>query len=201
MPPTRVIDVGEEGDSSPPFLHTSGEEVQQWVALSHCWGQNLPLKTTLQSLPKHQQALPLTRLPKLFQEVISITRKLGFRYLWIDSLCIIQDSDEDWVRESSNMGNIYKHCVFMISADYCRDSRQSMLEIHGTGKIDYVQQGCYSSTKGFRSVMYTYHDEKTDPDDPLHISSTLASRAWAHQEQVLSPRNLHWTPLQFGWVC
>jgi len=197
MPPTRVIDVGQQDDSISPFLHASGEEVQEWVTLSHCWGKNLPLKTTMHSLPEHQQALPLAKLPKLFHEAISITRKLGFRYLWIDSLCIIQDSHEDWVRESSNMGNIYKHCVFMISADYCRDSQESILEKNCTEKIDYVQQGCFSSKEGFKSVMYTYTGEDKETED----SRVLASRAWAHQEAVLSPRTLHWTPLQVSWTC
>ncbi|KAE9380899.1 HET-domain-containing protein [Stipitochalara longipes BDJ] len=197
VPPTRVIDVGQADGSTAPFLHVCRDEVQEWVTLSHCWGQNAPLKTTVESFSEHQRALPSSKLPKLFDDAVLITRKLGYRYLWIDSLCIIQDNKEDWVREASNMGNIYKHCVFMISADYCRDSQESILENHGTDKVEYVQQGCYSSKSGFHSVMYTCSG---GPDDPP-TSTVLGSWAWAHQEQVLSPRTLHWTPSQIKWVC
>jgi hypothetical protein len=61
----------------------------------------------------HQSALPWDTLPRLFQDAILITRRIGYRYLWIDSLCIVQDSPNDWRQEMTRMGSIYKHCVFI----------------------------------------------------------------------------------------
>jgi hypothetical protein len=46
-------------------------------------------------------------MPATFFDATIITRELGYRYLWIDSLCIVQDFLEDWEAESQNMGNIY----------------------------------------------------------------------------------------------
>lgn len=200
FPPTRVIDVGPADGSETPFLHTSGKEVQEWVTLSHCWGQNVPLKTTSLSLSNHQRELPLNVLPKLFHDAVLITRGFGYRYLWIDSICIIQDSKEDWIQESADMGNIYKHCVFTIAADNCRDSRDNILGNHGSIHTNYVQQGCCSSKAMFHSTMYAFSGRKWDRN---HLSdySRLGSRGWALQEQVLSPRTLHWTPLQIAWSC
>jgi hypothetical protein len=98
------------------------------------------------------------------------------------------------------MGNIYKHCVLTIAADNCRDSRDNILGNHGPIQTNYVQQGCYSSKVKFHSIMYAFSKRKWDQD---HLSDygRLGSRAWALQEQVLSPRTLHWTPLQIAWSC
>jgi len=198
-PPTRVIDVGPTDGSTDPFLHISGNDVQEWVTLSHCWGQSQPIKTTLQSFSDHQHSLPMSNLPKLFYDAVVITRALHYRYLWIDSLCIIQDSKEDWMREISTMGDIYKNCVFTISAENCADSGVNILGNHVPVEIEYVKQGCRSSRDGFQSVMFTSKRWRWQEGRLNH--SFLKSRAWALQEEVLSPRTLRWTPLQLAWSC
>jgi hypothetical protein len=45
--------------------------------------------------------------PITFRDAFDLSNRLGISYLWIDSLCIIQDDDEDWQRESSSMGLVY----------------------------------------------------------------------------------------------
>jgi hypothetical protein len=196
QPPTRVLDVGPSDGSKHPFLHLSGADVQEWVALSHCWGQSQPLRTTIESLSAHQQALPMNKLPKLFHDAVLITRWLGYRHLWVDSLCIIQDSKEDWMREISNMGSIYKNCVFTISADHCRDSNDNILGNRVPVAINYVQQGFHSSQEGFRGVAYAFSWQESRQDRWF-----LGSRAWGLQEFILSPRTIQWTPLQLMWTC
>lgn len=89
--PTRVIDVG----SRVPKLITAGGRIGRWVALSHCWGGNIAESTTTKNLGARLSKLVTRDLPKNFQDAISITRWLGYRYLWIDSLCILQDSKTD----------------------------------------------------------------------------------------------------------
>lgn len=148
--PTRVIDVGPSDGSQQPFLHISGEEVRTWVALSHCWGQNQPLRTTLSSFPNPRRALPMDHLPNLFRDAVTVTRCLKYRYLWIDSLCIIQDSREDRNREILNMGNIYKYGIFTISAENCRDSREPILENHIPDETECVNKGSTVYVKDFK---------------------------------------------------
>jgi hypothetical protein len=89
-----VIDVGPSDGSEIPFLCTCGDEFQEWVTLSHCWGQNPPLKMTVSSLPDHQRGLPLDKLPKLFHDAVLITRDLGYRYLWIDSPVLFKTAEK-----------------------------------------------------------------------------------------------------------
>lgn len=86
--PRRVIDV------TPGRLRLVVPRVGKrahWVALSHCWGQSSTFKTTSNTLESHKRRLDWEELPKTFRDAICVTRALGVRYLWIDSLCIIQD--------------------------------------------------------------------------------------------------------------
>lgn len=86
--PRRVIDVSDgQLLLATPKTGTAG----YWVALSHCWGTEYTLKTTTDNLELHKRAIGWDSLPKTFKDAILVTRALQVRYLWIDSLCIIQD--------------------------------------------------------------------------------------------------------------
>jgi hypothetical protein len=69
------------------------------------------------------EGMDITELPKTFQDAIQLSRRLNNRFLWIDSLCIIQDSKEDWLKESVVMGDIYKHALCNIAATAAPDGR------------------------------------------------------------------------------
>ncbi|ORY15026.1 hypothetical protein BCR34DRAFT_478490 [Clohesyomyces aquaticus] len=97
--PTRLLDLSENSKAEahirlidqPP--HDSG----RYVCLSHCWGPlGCALTTTTGNLPTHEKCGEFLSLPLSFRQAILFTRWLGVRYLWIDSLCIIQDDEEDW---------------------------------------------------------------------------------------------------------
>lgn len=65
---------------------------------------------------KMQAGIGFESLPALFQDAIVTTQKLGIQYLWIDSLCIIQDSEDDWQAESAKMGSVYRNAKVTIAA-------------------------------------------------------------------------------------
>jgi hypothetical protein len=115
--PTRVIDVGHEGQY--PSLLVSDGQVRSYIALSHRWGNIIDLfrtRTTKKTLKRHMQRLRMWELPKTFQDAIIVCRKLNVRYLWIDSLCIIQDDLKDWEREAKQMGSIFEKAICTIAA-------------------------------------------------------------------------------------
>jgi hypothetical protein len=118
--PTRVIKVGSEHIE--PMLHVSRGEQAQYAALSHCWGGSQLLTTTLATLEQRKQGIPLMSLPKTMYEAVITTRKLGLDYLWIDSLCIVQDSTEDWAQESANMAAVYSGATVVIAAEAAQSS-------------------------------------------------------------------------------
>jgi hypothetical protein len=122
--PSRVLDVGSGDFRSHLRLFESHGRCGQYVALSHCWGtlENWPLRTTRESKQEHLENIPFGRLPKTFQDAVKITRTLGIPYLWIDSLCIIQDDVSDWLCESPKMGQIYKRSRLTVAASGARDS-------------------------------------------------------------------------------
>ncbi|KAH7061770.1 heterokaryon incompatibility, partial [Paraphoma chrysanthemicola] len=88
-----------------------------YVALSHRWATSCcphSLKTT--NLQQYQASIPTSQLPKNFIDAIAITEVLGLSYLWIDCLCIIQDSTSDWEIESANMDAVYLNATVTIAA-------------------------------------------------------------------------------------
>jgi len=192
-----VIDVGPPDGSQEPFLQASTAHVRNWITLSHCWGVIQPLKTTRESFSSHRKILQYNTLPTLFRDAVETVRIMGYRYLWIDSLCIIQDSKEDWQKEVSKMGEVYKNCVFMISAEFCHDHTESFFSL--AAEKDYVVQGCHSPARGFCGSIYTYHT--TNKDAERLARGVLQTRAWALQEDILSPRTMKWTQEQLVWEC
>jgi hypothetical protein len=87
----------------------------EYFTLSHCWGGAIDIKLRKDNL-KEMKILNVTVLPSNFQDAVSVTQRLGLRYLWIDSLCIVQDNDQEWEIESTNMGLIYANAKCVISA-------------------------------------------------------------------------------------
>lgn len=115
--PTRVLDIGtHDQPMNRVRLLESGNLLGRYVCLSHRWGQLPKLQTTRATLKAFQRALPMAHMPQTFRDAIEVTRRLGFQYLWIDSLCIIQDDKDDWFRESQNMGAIFEEAVCTIAA-------------------------------------------------------------------------------------
>ena len=114
--PHRVIDVGSiNGVAEPHLLETSGQ-VGNYLILSHCWGGGCPIMTTSKNIQSHLIQLKLLDLPRTFRDAIQVTRKLGCRYLWIDSLCIIQDNQKDWEVEAALMQQYYRQSLLTIAA-------------------------------------------------------------------------------------
>ena len=112
--PTRVLDVsGQE-----PHLHIPSRAIRaEYAALSYCWGHDeADFKLTKNSIISKQSVIALSTLPKTLRDAISITRTLQIPYLWIDALCIVQDSKDDWEKEAAVMGEVYSNATVTIAA-------------------------------------------------------------------------------------
>ena len=116
--PARVIDVGPGDGTHQPRLHTTRGTRGTWIALSHCWGNEFlrPLSTTRENIGRHKESIPMDILPKTFHDAVIVTRALDIRYLWIDSLCIIQDDAIDKNQQLPIMGQIYEDAYVTILA-------------------------------------------------------------------------------------
>jgi hypothetical protein len=118
------------------LLHvTSGPSVRlstdhspsiSYLALSYCWGTPKIFSTTRGNIKDHLQSIPWSMLPKTFQHAVEITRSLGYDYIWIDSLCIIQQDAEDFADQSIQMGDIYANALAVISADIAHNVHEGI---------------------------------------------------------------------------
>ena len=110
--PTRLLKIEDIRQCDGPLRVCLCEEPPptRYICLSYCWGSvSSPfIQTTRAILPHFKKRIPWRFLPKAFQDVIEIARKLDVQYIWIDSLCIIQDDEADWQRESSRMASIFQ---------------------------------------------------------------------------------------------
>lgn len=126
--PTRVLDVLSRGNEDKVQLYESNHHRGSYVALSYVWGGDQPYKTTQTNLNRYQNEISVSTLSKTIQDAIKCTRKLQVRYLWVDALCIIQDSEDDKAREIEQMTQIYKNSVLTISAAKSKNCFEGFLE-------------------------------------------------------------------------
>ncbi|WYZ43587.1 hypothetical protein EsH8_VII_000023 [Colletotrichum jinshuiense] len=184
--PTRVIDIGLQANDVPRLYVTRGR-VAPYVALSHCWGGDIPCKTLKATLQEYQTRLPVEHLPRNFLDAMRVTRELGLRYVWIDALCIIQDSEEDWKAEARKMAPLYSDAFVTVAI---LDAEKSTRGFLGPRRRPHV----------FISPDYALCQEKLTALDMLDLSP-LDTRGWCMQERFLSPALLHFSQDQIFWEC
>lgn len=126
--PFRVLSIEDDtGDVSVKLIENKGFS-GRYCALSHCWGSEdkLPLRTTTKNFKDHLVSIPWDTLPPLFQDAITLTWSLDIKYLWIDSLCIVQDDKQDWINEAKKMSLVYRRATLVIAAMDSTDSTQRL---------------------------------------------------------------------------
>lgn len=202
--PTRLLDVGSPGeqDHKPDTVYLvrgSDATTRQYVALSHCWGQiseeeKMVFCTTQGNIDRRQRGFSVSELPKTFQDTITVTREIGVRYLWIDSLCIIQYGDDkaDWQIESRLMDSVFSQAYCTIAATAAVDSNAGFLMRDQRVESVYVRD-----TSG--NEFYVSND--IDDFDEDVGKAKLNTRAWVMQETVLSRRIIHFSANQVYWKC
>lgn len=122
--PTRLLCVESLGYPSARICHKASlPHHVSYTALSHCWGRKSVLTLKTANLLAFESRIEFSSLPKTFQDAIHVTRFLGIEYTWIDCPCIIQDSIEDWQRESARMDNAYFYSYCNIAATSSSDSQ------------------------------------------------------------------------------
>ncbi|KAH6663085.1 heterokaryon incompatibility protein-domain-containing protein [Halenospora varia] len=202
--PTRVIDVGSLDDSRQPRLYVTSEKDRctPYLTLSYCWGEqtqeNTNLVTTESTFNERQISIPMDELPLCCRDAVKITRKLGFRFIWIDAICIIQEQEmkEDWIKESAQMAQIYANSILTISAgssDRCNNRILQPRYGSDVGLQIQVKGNLSNETIGIREFPTALNQALRETE--------ICKRGWTMQERALSSRILHFTPHQIFWQC
>lgn len=119
--PSRLLDLaqnsGEDTERSISLIENQDAPLTgPYVTLSHCWGGATICKLEKDTLVQLKRGMNLEQLPKTFVDAIAVATYLRIRYIWIDSLTIVQDDEEDWTRESSAMEQVYQNSFCNIGA-------------------------------------------------------------------------------------
>jgi hypothetical protein len=189
--PTRVLDLGRDNSwDSDLRLASSAGKSDQYATLSYCWGTYTGCRTLKDNLKLRESNIVFSELPKAFAQAVKVTRALGIRYLWIDALCIIQDDEKDWIREASQMAEIYLngHCRLAITAG--KDPTEGFFPPQELLASVAVPNLKHADTNGELFQCYLTHPKHyiTDVDQGY-----LNTRGWVLQERLLAPRTIHFT--------
>jgi len=197
--PSRLLDCGPSGDlhQAPGYrlIETTVTAPQgPYMTLSHCWGGVDCLKLTTTNYSNMLEMIPHSSLPRLYQDAVDVVRRLGVRFLWIDSICIIQEGDfsEDWRHEVSRMCDVYSNSYCNISPTAAPNAHHTMFNSRHSGLVspaivDGPKQSFIISESRF------WEQEVSQ--------AVLNTRAWVLQERLLSPRILHFGRHQLLWEC
>jgi len=195
LQPTRLIDVTDP-DGARLILTTPGE-LRPYAALSYVWGVDQAYKLTKDTLKEKQRHIDMTLLSRTIKDAITVTRQLNLGYLWVDALCIIQDSKDDKARELPLMGDIYRNSAVTIIAASAPSANEGFLHPSESPRffaqpIDIPLLGPRGEREIIRLAYRKYYLPSADPAN---------SRAWCLQERVLSTRVVSFSYDGLKWMC
>ena len=194
--PVRVLQLYGRNNGRNLRLYETQGGSGRYCCLSHCWGGAKFMRLTKDNEQQLKSQIQWELLPKTFRDAVIFTYDLGVRYLWIDSLCIIQDDDEDWQRESLSMHTYYRNAYLTLAASKSTGPHDGMYV--STGAEFELRQVSITNTSGVDVTVLTRR-AISHFDRPQDFP--LMKRGWVFQERILSPRVLHFGPQELLWEC
>jgi hypothetical protein len=219
--PARLLCVGTSEDPSIKVVENTDPNVT-YVALSYCWGAESRLTLTEDTWNSLQCSIPWDMIPRTIRDAIALTQQLQVSYIWVDSLCILQDNQQDWQRESVKMRDIYKHALLVLSTDRaantdtgflaCRRQSGHVIRIPSShpeaGRIAEIllvpdgdgEKDCADPYDGAHR-WFLSSGEGFGTGDRFVSQNPVFERAWCLQEQILAARTIHFTDSEMIWEC
>ena len=191
--PTRLIDVGTKGDQ---FIYLREENIDanaEWVALSHQWGTPPYFSTETSNIDKRKSGIHLEELPNTFRDAVTVTRALNHRYLWIDSICIVQGSGGDFHSESKRMEDVYSGAYCVLAA--------SCASGHSSGFLQRRKERDFVTVHPRGTHVPVYICESIDNFKDHVLNGALNRRGWVLQEHALARRTIFFTEYQTYFEC
>ena len=198
--PKRLVEIDVKSENPSLRLrdtvYPASTTAELYVALSYCWGGEQDCKTTKATLPDRYVGIPWASLPKTIQDAVTVTRELGIRFLWVDSLCIVQDDEDDKETQIPEMAQVYGSSTVTIAASRSSCVHNGFLSDRDpVSLLQEIFKLPYHCPDGSLGSVLLSNDEADTDVDPLH------TRGWALQERILSPRFLDYGSRQLRWMC
>lgn len=213
--PKRLLDLVTDRNHAVARLIESEHELGakghiEYATLSYCWGSEAEaaqqLRLTFDNIESFKRAIVLRKMTIVLQDAVSVCYSLGIRYLWVDSLCILQGGKEksDWEEQSYEMSRVFGDSWVTICAVASASCTETFLW-HIDRESPRIQFDLYSKdlagfdgpfqlrlcTKDGRSGKYWHVVLPQWPLTQDLSTSTWYKRGWVYQENALSPRKLY----------
>ncbi|KAF2679352.1 HET-domain-containing protein [Lentithecium fluviatile CBS 122367] len=201
--PTRLLDISGPPKAPIKVIETGKASVRSpYATLSHCWGRK-PIHCLMPDNYKRyveEEGVPWHLLTRNFQEAIEVARFLGIKYIWIDSLCIIQDGI-DFKKEGEKMHAVYRNSYCNIAIVDSEDSTGGLFRKREPGDVapvmyqpDLQDDSGMFGNKAWRVLASDMYETEL-------LKTKLYVRGWVFQERMLAPRSLHFANRQIFWDC
>ena len=187
--PKRLLEISHDNGT---FMLRSRASIDQYIALSYCWGGDQPSKTTKASLRAETQPRMIKTLPATIQDAIRVVQGLGFRYLWIDSMCIVQDDFDDVSEQLAEMHKIFRGAYMTILATSADRAADGFLH----AKVEYRPYILAASKDSGHTDVILSPLQKRGVDEV-----SLFTRAWCFQEMYLSTRHIAYNHRNMVFSC
>ncbi|OCK83810.1 HET-domain-containing protein, partial [Lepidopterella palustris CBS 459.81] len=193
--PSRIIDIS---DPQNPILTEGSGSNEPYITLSYKWGETRRYTTTTQNLMRHTTlGIPLDELPQTFKDAIFVASSLGFRWIWIDALCICQDFPGEQLREMNRMDTTFQISTLTIFATAGDDADTGLMSIRDPRWVKPCKLTIKTTLEGktAEGPVYITIDRGEMTNAPLY------NRGWVLQEQVLAHRGLMFESRALHWRC
>ncbi|EXJ71078.1 uncharacterized protein A1O5_06071 [Cladophialophora psammophila CBS 110553] len=195
--PPRLIDVGGISSATLRLKETDGL-YGRYCALSYSWGRSKSFRTHRATYQDRIRGFRLEDLPTTIRDAAYLTYNLGFQYLWVDALHIIQDDRDDWAKNSAIMDEIYGFATLTIAASVCEDKWQPLFRKRTQAESIQISSPCSNDSSRYGTMTLSHSDGLFDD---IVKASPLACRAWTLQESALSLRVVYFTKQRVFWEC
>jgi Heterokaryon incompatibility protein (HET) len=194
--PTRLIEIFSHADQYRLKLwESNGSVTEPYVALSYCWGGDQPLKLTQRWLNEWMVDIPWDQFPQTIKDAVTVCQKLDIRFLWVDSICIMQDDTNDKAVEIAQMPYIYRNSTLTIAASRAATVQAGFLGERTASNIPGAEFELPFQCKNSARLGSITLVKATIGPEPLDL------RAWAMQERLLSPRTIEFGTRQLRFIC
>ncbi len=210
--PKRLIFIGSLECPLPKIVQTThlSSSDTKYVALSHCWGPALPIRTLKSNEAMFSKGIPFALIPQTFRDTLRIAEALGIQYVWIDALCIVQDDPLEWEVETTRMKDTYSGAILTIAASDASQSTEGCFIEHdsatesslgtlGAGD-DRNLLAFFTTPSSMGRLSSIVRIEAGDVREATK-DSVLSTRGWVLQEQILSRRIVSCMHLSLHWQC
>jgi hypothetical protein len=193
--PERLIEISTEDGNSFSWRLVCPADIGNvpYFALSHCWGTSRRICLTTKNRRAFAEFTPFSDLPKTYQHAFLVTFSLGFRFIWIDSLCIVQDDDEDWKAQASMMRSVYKGACCDIAATWAANGDGGCFIPIRAPTLITLDLGLGQPIAYEVSLKTQYYDDL--------VEAPLNTRGWVVQERYLARKQLSFTRSGVYWEC